>query len=176
MTIRLVGKGPEIIVEDVNLKLKQVKVEFDKAVEDERAAMVARTQAGRKIDGGDMKPYTKKYKEAKQRLKRSGDVDLTLTGHMLNAITHKIKIVGETLVATIFFANTSRAAPRVPPATKRGRSARRRLKKEGRALKPIKPVLASVKAAANNAIRPFFGFSQEQIARIQARLQSIFSK
>ena len=51
--------------------------------------IITRTQKGKDVNLKSFKPYSKSYKTAKQKKGRTGKVDLTFTGNMLNSITHK---------------------------------------------------------------------------------------
>ena len=53
------------------------------------AGMIKRTQRGLDVNLKSFDPYSKEYKAYKRKKGRSGKVDLTFTGNMLNAMTHK---------------------------------------------------------------------------------------
>ncbi len=154
------GQGLQLALQT---KLDAVRQELDAAVSDEIQVMIKRTEGGQTIDGGGMKPYSPEYAMRKAQYGGGGILKaLTLTGHMLSSITHKVEATAGKISAKVFFNNTSR----VPP----------RLGKKRSGSKALNPVSAVTKAAANDATRPFFGFSAEQVERIKARLQSVLSR
>lgn len=49
-----------------------------------------RVESGKEVDGSSFKRYTKKYDEFKRSKGRSGKVDLTFTGEMLNSMQYEV--------------------------------------------------------------------------------------
>lgn len=67
--------------------------------------IVRRTESGRDINGRRFVRYTKEYRKFKIRTTGSGQVNLRLSGQMLDSITSKVEVRSTVIVWSIFFSN-----------------------------------------------------------------------
>ena len=129
-----------------------------KQVELEKTELIVRTLSGEDADGRPFNDLSPKYKEAKGRFVNNlGSSWLQLTGHMLSSLTTKTEQHGEGIfVAMIYPINSEKPSIRLPG-----------MRKSKKDLKPLKAVSAADKVRWNDAIRPFFRWSEIQIERLQ---------
>ncbi len=107
----------------------------------------ARVAAGRKIDGGAFKPYSKMYIERLKAEQRwPGKQWLIYNNTMLKSMRSKIRAEGRRIIGTIFFLNSR--------------------DKDG--------AYTHAKVRGNNPTRPFLGFSEEQRYKLKANLEKVF--
>lgn len=83
---------------------------LDRALQEAARGIVQRTQQGRDVSGSTFDPYSPKYKEWKRKKGRTGDVDLTFSGKMLQSIQSKIKRTTSAIIGTIYFNGSKEAA------------------------------------------------------------------
>lgn len=138
-----------------------------KQVELEKTEIILRTQRGEDADGRAFDDYSPAYKAAKARFVNNlSNSWLKLTGGMLASLTTKSeRIGGGIFVATIYPLQRSYPSVRFPPKTNRKRKQN---------LKPLKAVSAADRVRWNDAIRPFFRWSEIQIARMAKAVSDSF--
>lgn len=124
------------------------------ALVDEEAEIQIRTRSGQGPDGESFPPYSKGYaKFREKRGRNTSPVDLTFSGHMLNSsqvgggLSATVNRDGVEIVGELFFNDTTAQDPRSG-----------------------KQVSARDKAKWNDATRPFFALSDEQVDRIVEKL------
>jgi hypothetical protein len=88
----------------------QLKKELSVILEQEAGEIISRTQGGSDADGKKFAGYSPKYKAYKEKTGRSGNVDLTFSGLMLQSIRTRVKEIGSELEGKIFFASPVAAA------------------------------------------------------------------
>jgi hypothetical protein len=125
-------KNAEVILRLVKEKLEKAKARLKGALEDEATRIVLRTRSGLDVDGKPFARYSDSYNQFKAKFRsgfitRTGkrgknarqligkfsatpqQVDLTLSGQMLNAIQTKVETTPEGATGTIFFNSTEEA-------------------------------------------------------------------
>jgi hypothetical protein len=147
MAIEVIGVTEVIgqLKEEITGDTLQILREFG----DEAAKEIGdRSRAGLDYNERPFAPYAPSYKKYKTEvLKRTGKVDLTVTGDMLRAISHRVITQGKDFILEIFFNNTSSRAP-----------------------KSNVSVSAKEKALNVNKKFPFFQLNEKQIDDLRNRL------
>lgn len=92
--------------------LENLKARMSRAIQKSEREIIKRTQSGKEINGAAFKPYSPEYKKQKNSrgkkrrqdaLGRGDVVNLTLTGNMLQAITHTVDVEGNAVIGKIYF-------------------------------------------------------------------------
>jgi 3-hydroxyacyl-CoA dehydrogenase len=103
-------KNLDIVIKVAEAKFKEAEARFERAVDDEVTRMVARTRAGKDINGQAFAPYSKGYAKAREkRGRKASPVDLTFSGKMLSAVTTKTERTSEKTSVTVFFNSVKEA-------------------------------------------------------------------
>ena len=89
--------------------LDRLERETQRAVSDETTALIMRTRRGVDVEGRGFAPYSESYADYKAEKGRNRTPDLTFTGKMLAAITHRIERRATELLGEVFFNSTAEA-------------------------------------------------------------------
>ena len=136
--------------EKFEARLQAIEREMKVAINDAQAGISIRTQGGSGVDGSSFAPYSETYKHVRaDRGYQTGPVNLTVTGDMLRAITNAVDRFGQRIVGRIFFNRTSSVSPIT-----------------GKAASSVN------KARWTNALRRWFGLSQQQRATLKETLKN----
>lgn len=102
-----------------DLQRSMVKA-FSDQIQLEATEIIRRTQSGVDADGQAFDEYTPEYRRFKvDKRGRSGTVDLTFSGAMLDDIQTSIEVIPEGYLGKIFFASVEQAAKALGNMAKR---------------------------------------------------------
>lgn len=92
---------------DIAAKARRLQDDSERILAQEieiaRGEIDARTQAGVDVDGSPFIPYSSLYKAEREARGYSGDVNLTITGTMLRAMTSRVERVANGIAGVLFF-------------------------------------------------------------------------
>lgn len=101
----------------LNKKAKELPIELERKLElfvsDAVTEISARTRRGKNKNETSLGTYSSGYNSYRKSVGRNGgQITLELTGNMLRAMTYTIARRGRSLVALIYFNNTTTTAPK----------------------------------------------------------------
>lgn len=134
------------LVED---KIDRGVTALEQALSDHKNTIYTNALSGQDYKGDGLAPYSKKYAAKRIANRRSGSVDLTITGNMLGSMDYKVTESGDSVIGEIYFRPVSSTAPKAFG----GQSAS-----------------APEKAKNVSRKRPFFGISPAQVEEMQDKI------